>query len=315
VSEILPQDVNAHSGIHQLRTPVSTNYLREQRLGRALSTGEVAARLGVHPTSVLRWERRERLPAPAHLRGLAQVLRVETREVAGFFDAARGRPGPEVASVRGHGLRPLRTAARMPAPRIAEAVGVPAATVYNWEAGRARIPLHRLPRLARALGLEARALHELLTRARPVPSAPRRTELALLRRRTGLSRAAVAERIGVSRHSLGAWERDRPPPLSALRRLAGVYGVPVGVVARAAGIGAPPLLDRRRWRPGDLPALLRTLREWGGLTQRQVAEWCGCSTDAVRGWERGRSIPRPATRARLESLHGLAPGELLRAFP
>jgi transcriptional regulator with XRE-family HTH domain len=294
---------------------VSTNYLREHRLGRELSTGEVAARLGVHPTSVLRWERRERLPAPVHLHGLAQLLRLETREVAGFFDAARRRPGLEVESVRGHGLRPLRTAARLPAPRIAEAVGVPAATVYNWESGRARIPLDRLPRLARVLGLEARVLHDLLTRARPVPPTPRRTELTLLRRRTGLSRAAVAAAIGASRHSLGAWERGRRPPLSAVRRLADVYGVPVGVVARAAGVGAPPLLDRRRWRPGDLPALLRTLREWAGLTQRQVAEWCGCSTDAVRGWERGRSTPRPATRARLEALHALAPGELLRAFP
>jgi transcriptional regulator with XRE-family HTH domain len=294
---------------------VSTNYLREQRRNRALSTGEVAARLGVHPTSVLRWERRERLPAPVHLHGLAQVLRVETREVAGFFDDVRPPADREVASVRGHGLRPLRAAARMPAPRIAEAVGVPAATVYNWEAGRARIPLARVPELARVLGLEARTLHEVLTRAGPAQPARPRSELTRLRRRTGLSRAAVAERIGASRHSLGSWERGRRPPLSAVRRLAGVYGVPVGVVARAAGVSAPRLLDRRAWAPGDLPEILRTLREWGGLTQRQVAEWCGCSADAVRSWEGGRSIPRPATRALLESLHGLAADDLLRALP
>ena len=60
---------------------MSTNYLREQRLGRALSAEQVAASLGVHPTSILRWERRERFPAPVHLHGLARVLRVYGEEL------------------------------------------------------------------------------------------------------------------------------------------------------------------------------------------------------------------------------------------
>lgn len=293
---------------------MSATYLRDQRRTQALSTAEVAAHLGVHPSSVLRWERRERLPAPAHIHGLAHVLRVETREVAGFFDDARRRT-VEVESLRGHGLRHLRTAARIPAPRIAEVVGVSCARVYSWEAGRARIPLDLVPALADALALEAEALQELLDRARPRRPVRALSRLQRLRRRTGLSRVAVAERVGTSRHTVGAWERGRRPPLSAVRRLAAVYGVPVSVVARAAGVDAPPLLDVRRWSPGDLPEVLRTLREWSGLTQRQVAERCGCSTDAVRGWEAGRSVPRPATRRLLESLHGLADAQLLRAFP
>jgi len=293
---------------------VSTNYLREQRRSRALSTAEVAARVGVHPNSVLRWERRERLPAPEHIHGLARTLRADTGAIADFFDAVRRESSEEVATVRGHGLRALRTAARIPAPRIAAAMGVPAASVYNWEAGRARIPLDLVPALAAALDVDAGRLHDLLARARPVAAVRALSELERLRRRTGLSRTLVAERIGASRESVGAWERGRRPPLSAVRRLARVYGLPVGVVARAARVSAPPLLDARLWSPGDLPGVLRTLREWTGLTQREVAARCGCSVDAVRSWEKGRSTPRPGTRMLLETLYGLPGDELLRAY-
>jgi transcriptional regulator with XRE-family HTH domain len=294
---------------------VSTNYLRDQRRSRALSTAEVAARLGVHPNSVLRWERLERLPAPVHIHGLARALRVETAEIADFFDTAR-RPGAvATTTVRGPGLRSLRAAARIPAPRIAAALGVPAARVYNWESGRARIPLDLVPTLAAALDVEVGRLLDLLRRADSAPPVREPSELGRLRRRTGLSRAAVAARIGASRHSVGAWERGGRPPLAAVRRLARVYGVPVGVVARAAGVTAPLLLDARRWSPGDLPGVLLALREWSGLTQREVAARCGCGVDAVRSWEKGRSRPRPATRMLLETLYRLPDGELLRASP
>lgn len=290
-----------------------TTFLRDQRLRRALTPYDVAERIGVHPTSVLRWERGERLPGPAHITGLARTLEVDTAVVTAYFDRLR-RP-EEVTTVRGLGLRPLRLRAGLPASRIAESVGVPAATVYNWESGRARVPLDHLPGLARALRLEVDALRELLTR--PVPAflpAPV-PPLRRLRHRVGLSQAEVAVRVGVSRRIVGRWERGSRPPLSALRRLALVYGVAVTEVARAAGVQPPAELDPRRWAPGDLPAVLRVLREWSGLTQREVAERCGCSVDATRAWERGRGLPRPESLRRLEAAYGLVPGALVSALP
>jgi transcriptional regulator with XRE-family HTH domain len=243
---------------------VST-FLRERRLSRALSAEQLADQLGVHPASVLRWERRERLPGPRHIHGLASSLAVDPAAVARFFDEARTPTAEPPSGLRAPGLRELRSAARLPAP------------------------------------------------ARAVPAAEH--PLRRLRRRTGLSQSVVAERIGVSRHSVSAWERGQVAPLGAVRRLSSVYGVPVAAVARAAGVAPPPLLDPRAWTPGDLPEALRTQRAWSGRTQAELAARVGCSADAVRAWERGRAVPSASFRARLEEAYGLGEEALVSAFP
>lgn len=139
--------------------------------------------------------------------------------------------------------------------------------------------------------------------------------LARLRRRAGLSQVVAARVTGWSRDSVRSWEQGAPPPLAALRALARAYGVPTSAVASAAGVAAPRLLDRRTWRPGDLPAALRTWREWTGMTQGALADRAGVSTDAVRGWERGRTTPYPAHRRRVEAALGLPPGALEPCLP
>ena len=294
----------------------SGSFLRDRRTSRALSTTDIARELGVHPTSVLRWERRERLPGPEHIHGLARSLAVDPATVARFFDEVRPAAGSTPDNPRGHGLRPLRRAARVPAVRIAEVVGVPAASIYNWEAGRARIPVHHVPALAELLRIESTALLSLLDQWPAQHQCPPEvSELRRLRRRTGLSQSRVAERLGVSRHSLSAWERGGLPPLAVLRALAAVYGVPVAVVARAAGVRAPRLLDRRHWAAGDLADVLTTLRQWAGLGQRELAERCRRSVSTVRSWEHGRGMPRASARRRLERLYGLPDGALLSAYP
>lgn len=292
--------------------------LRDRRLTLAVSVTELAVELGVHPNSIHRWERRERLPGPQHIVAIARRLALPTQDVAKFFDAARPAPADRPPSVRGHGLRRLRRGAGLTAARIAATVGVPTSSVYNWEAGRARIPLRHLPTLAGLLGLDPTALHRLLHTA-PARRDDDRVRSARglrgMRHRAGLSQARVAERIGASRRSVGNWERGAAPPLHAMRRLAALYGVPVSAVAEAVGMSGPRWLDRRTWQPGDLPDVLRVLREWTGLTQREVAARVGCSRDAARGWESGRGTPQGRFRGRLEELYGLPPGTLLVAYP
>jgi transcriptional regulator with XRE-family HTH domain len=203
----------------------------------------------------------------------------------------------------------------VPVSRIADDLGVRAATVYNWEAGRARIPDEHLPRLASVVGTSESRLRQTLRAASAIEQSAPASPLRRLRRRSGLSQEAVARRIGVSRHRVGDWERGTRPPLWAVRALAAVYGVPVSRLARAAEVPAPPLLDRRRWQPGDLPRVLWTLRAWSGLTQREVAARCGVHPTSVRAWEAGRTVPGARSRERLERLYGLAVGELLAAYP
>ncbi|WP_170219204.1 helix-turn-helix domain-containing protein [Nocardioides litoris] len=225
-------------------------------------------------------------------------------------------PAPTVdASVPGRSLRPLRVAAGVPVTRLAAAAEVRAATVYNWEAGRARIPRSAVPALAGALGVPPEALRRLLRTPLRAPEPAPASPLRRLRLRSGLSQEVVASRVGSTRHTVGSWEGGTPPPLVMLRRLASAYGVPVATVAEAAGVEPPRELDPRRWRVGDLPAVLRTWRSWAGLTQRELGDLLGCTTDAVRGWEAGRGVPSARNRARLERVHRLPVGALLAAYP
>lgn len=292
------------------------NDLRSRRVLLALSAAELAVDLGVHPTSIHRWERRERLPGPTHIVQIARRLQLPTQEVARFFDAVRPAPAGPPPGVRGTGLRSLRRRAGLGAARIADVLGVPTSSVYNWEAGRARIPDRYLAPIASLLGLTPGGLRESLRAAPPEPVGPEPARgLRRLRLRSGLSQARVAELIGISRRTLGAWERGARPPLHAIRRLAETYGVCVSDVAAAAGVTGPRWLDRRTWQPGDLPHVLRVLREWSGLTQRELAERIGCSRDATRAWESGRGTPRRPLRQRLEQVYGLPPDTLLVAYP
>lgn len=289
-------------------------FLRDRRRIRSLSATDVARLLEVHPNSVLRWERRERLPGPDHLRRLAQTLAAEVPDVATFFDLARA-PSPPAGGERGPGLRHLRRAAGVSVRRIAAALDVRDSTVYNWEAGRVRVPNEYLPALAALFRMAVPDLVQQLRAAPPPPKPAPLPPLRRMRRRTGLSQEAVAQRIGTSRHRLGAWERGQRPPLWAVRRLATVYGVPVAHLAGLVGVPAPALLDPRRWSAGDLAPALRTLRTWAGLTQAEVGARCDFHPTSVRAWENARTVPSPRSRERLERLYGLPPGALVVAYP
>lgn len=290
-----------------------TTLLRSERARRGLRATDLAREIGVHPMSILRWERRERLPGPVHIHALARVLELEPAHVADFFDRARATPVAPAASHRGAALRALRWSRSVSAAALARQVGVPASTVYNWEAGRARVPADRIPRLARSLDLGADELVARLAAPSVVVGHPRPpvSPLRRLRHRARLTQARAAAAAGVDRHALGSWERGAgTPPLAAIRRLATAYGAPVSHVARAAGVEPPHLLDRTRWHPGDLPGVIRTLREWAGLTQGELAGRCGCSAAAVRTWESARVVPSGRMVARLEHAFGLPAGAL-----
>jgi transcriptional regulator with XRE-family HTH domain len=296
-------------------TAADTLELRALRHASGLTATELARLVSVDPASVLRWERRERLPGPHHVRALARTLDVPPQQVSGFFDAAR-TPAPPQTGLRGTTLRGLRRARGLTGAELGRLVDVPASTVYNWEAGRSRIPHSRVAGIARALGVPADRLVALLRNA-PVADVRRhlpRSPVAILRARRGLSQARAAERLGVSRSTLRQWEAGRPPTLAAVRAMAALYGVPTVRVAEACGVAFPRHLDPSSWRPGDLPGVLRTLREWSGLTQRALGELCGARVTTVRAWENARHQPTARLRLNLEEVLRLPPGALLLAY-
>lgn len=288
---------------------------RREQLGLARTT--VAHEVGVSPSMVQHWESGRHLPSPVHQRALAHALGIPGELVAACFDAVRPPPPPPPLSVQAVGLRGVRRQDHTPVRAIAAHLGVPEATVYNWESGRARLPLHHLQSLAAMWRCDTQALRTALVTPPPAhaPRPVRVRPLRHLRRLAGLSRSEVGARLGVTANAVARWENGARPPLHRIRALARLYRRSVTVVAAAAGHPPPPLLDRRQWEPHRLPEILQTLRTWTGWTQQELAGRCGCSVDAVRAWEHGRVTPRPHRRRELEDAFGLAPGALLPAWP
>jgi transcriptional regulator with XRE-family HTH domain len=75
---------------------------------------------------------------------------------------------------------------------------------------------------------------------------------------------------------------------------------------------SPAHLDRATWRRGDLPLVLRELRLWSGLTQRQLGAAVGVTSLTVSAWEQGRRRPR---RGSLDRLQRVLPGVPLATLP
>lgn len=292
--------------------------LRDLRLRRGVRTAEIAAELGVHPQTVLRWERYERFPDPQHVARLAQALAVPRALLVEELDRRRS-PAPRLAGQPGRGLRLVRRGAGVSVRDLAHGLGVPESTVYNWEHGRVRVPDRHVQDLARVLRLAPPALlallaqhaaHDGVRRRRP------RSELGRVRHRAGFTLSEAARRAGLPRQRLMALESGAPfVRLEEVRVLARVYGCGVGLLLCVHRVEDPVALRPWTADPETLPRLLRALRRWHGDTQASLARAIGQAPATVRSWERGAASPRPRSRRGLERHWGLRPGELDRVVP
>lgn len=283
--------------------PVTSSALRDARLDRGLSPADVAAAVGVHPQTVLRWERWERLPGWREVEGLARALAVPREAVLREVDAHRPSPDRS-AGYAGPGLRALRRRAGVPVAELARRVGVSPSTVYNWEHGRVRVPPVHVEALAVLLDLPVGDLVRVLRASAGLDVVQRAAPSTVLGRRRvdlRLTVSEVARRTGLARHRLAALEAGAPfGRASEVRALAEVLRCPPGALLRVHPVEDPLLLRPAAWAPGHLPRLVRAHRRWGGDTQAALARALGCSADAVRCWERGSATPAPTRRRALE---------------
>jgi transcriptional regulator with XRE-family HTH domain len=257
-----------------------------------------------------------------------------------------GDAGAEAGRARvGAGLRAARRRARLTQTEVARDLGIAQTSVSALERGvylpdeatwQRLVATYELPGPEadelRRLAREARPLRGAAASARsstPWPvdpaSASRRAWCGAVRRHHRLTRAELAERIGVPPGAVAKLEQDdaamptacKAP--SALRRLADL-----GETTEAALRGA--------WQPADVVGLehligmeppelvaaaedLIELLRWllaSGWTQVDVAGACGVSRPAVSQWLSHRTAPAPATLRGLAAALDVEPGSLER---
>src|SRR5204862_768687 len=100
---------------------------------------------------------------------------------------------------------------------------------------------------------------------------------------TGLSRADLAARLGVSEESVRRWERGWSAPSSD--RIAQLIAV---LSIDGSALMTLPV------HPDDLPLLARKLRDERAqrhITQAEAAELLGVAQPTYAGWEIGRAAP------------------------
>jgi transcriptional regulator with XRE-family HTH domain len=278
------------------------------RLDAGLTMTQLARKLGVVPSTVSRWENGLRTPPP-HLRpGLATALRTTPSQLAGML---AGSPPRRSDGVRLPGLGRLRRERGLTQAAFRASVGIGSTAAGAWERGRVRVPADRLATVARALGMDEATVVAIARR--PPPEGPAERRLTVLRRASGVSQEELAHHVGTSVRTIKHWEAGtRPVPLAAVRPMAHCLRRPLRTVLAAAGLELPPVPHPHTWAAAGLPTVLTALRRSSGCSAAAVGRRIGVSGSTVRGWERGSSRPSASAARRLEMMHGLPPGGLVR---
>ena len=109
---------------------------------------------------------------------------------------------PQITRTYGEHIRKRRMELRLSQLKVAQILGVSECTVNNWERGRTEPTLGALPRINAFLGYQPKS----------APSETLGKRIKAYRRTEGLSRKALASKLGIDPDTLGKWEHDESGP-------------------------------------------------------------------------------------------------------
>ena len=249
---------------------------------------DLAAQLGVSEETIRLWEKGAVQPSADRLARLIAVLSLETSEWSAPADPTTDLPP------LAQRLRNERDGRGLTQAAVVKLLGVPQATYAGWETGRSTPGPQLFGSLAEFLGIAERDVGTLCASPFIVDTAgwpPFGQFVGARRQELRLTRAGLAEALGVSQGTIVAWELGYRTPASAhLTALAQALSVdPASLAAALPRRGASTTL-------GEL--ILSRQRELG-LRSADLAHLVGTTEATISRWVHGRSRPVPTNLERL----------------
>ena len=248
------------------------------RARHCLSMQAASALAGVGRTVWRTWEQGV-IPAPENLVRLAELLDLSPalmRRAAGPDLVTRAHDCP---CGMPHGLAALRIRAGLSSRQLAARVHVSPSTITHWENSDRPCGWQDRGRVAAALGVDRDEVDAALGPLSPNTAYPC-PGLLHARSAQGMTRPALAERIGVDPATVRRWERRGVVSLKHVDDLKQIFGEAV----LQAPTSPPPAPER-------LPRPLTRMRTASGISVRVAAGRLGVSMASVYSWERGTRRP------------------------
>jgi len=263
---------------------VTRRTLKSIRKKFELSQDELAELLDVAPGTISQWETGQTKPRSNNKARIITLRDMEKSKV----DEILGREGGE-PEWSGDRLRQLRESQGMTQEEVGELLGVSPNTVSGWESGRTQPSGANLEKIRELEEKSPEALGEAVDR-REFDGA----RLRDFREELGLSRANVAELLGVSYASVQNWETGDTKPRGAnLQKIDEFMQKSPDELKEAAED------DGGREFDGDR---LTELKQKLDLGQGQLADLLGVTNATVWSWETGRTTPSPKNVEKVEKL-------------
>jgi transcriptional regulator with XRE-family HTH domain len=144
-------------------------------------------------------------------------------------------------------------------------------------------------------------------------------KVRLMRKKKGLTQAALAQQVGLARHThINHIEANRrSPSLQLVLRISQVLGVTTDYLVRdsipvTSTLGAAPISPLLGVPPRLFSAKLRYLRIRRGITQSELTQQLGLSSQGyISKLEAGRKEPSPDLVVQIAELFGVTTEDLL----
>ena len=282
--DLSPAEIEASlSQPRPARVPTDFGHrLRQLRIDRGLTQGQLGARCGCSVYMISRYETGGSYPKPGLLPALAGALDVGVGELERFLPRLQDEPR---TTPFGSELRRLREERGWTQEQLAQRAGLKRQLISKYEASGAYPGPRILAALVRALRVSPAQLEPLLPAA--AETTPLGRELRRLRQERGLTLQQLALRSGSREGSIWHYEHGRTHPSPRV----------VAALAEALAVSPEQLARLLPPEPETTPfgRELKRLRQERGLTLAQLEERVGCGVSNLSIYERGWQRPRVDT--------------------